>query len=315
MCRGARRPDPDGELHPGPGTAAGAAGGFRHPAAPEAAGGTELRGCRGPWHDDGEHRPAQAGGHARRAARRDGPRHLRDRPGVVEQVLNTLHLAPAGTAPTAQSSPVPSQPAGTRSRAAMSSERAPQAPQRASAAAARARRHLRRTAAEPPEPTYTQLARRPRALAGPRSSSRRRRRRRLPNAPPPKPTPAGERLRHLHRAVAASDARLAQRLRRRRRLHRRGERRPARHGNLSASWVRTVAGMGWGLLPTYVGPQAPCWGGSGVLIEPGQGRGGGQGGRRGRGQRRAGRRPCRRARRSTTTWRPTTAARAARARC
>jgi hypothetical protein len=41
-------------------------------------------------------------------------------------------------------------------------------------------------------------------------------------------------------------------------------------GNLTAGWVKTVATMGWGLLPTYVGPQAPCWGaGSGVLISPG----------------------------------------------
>lgn len=29
-------------------------------------------------------------------------------------------------------------------------------------------------------------------------------------------------------------------------------------GNLSASWVRTVAGMGWRLTPIYVGRQAPC---------------------------------------------------------
>ena len=29
-------------------------------------------------------------------------------------------------------------------------------------------------------------------------------------------------------------------------------------GNLSASWVRTVTGMGWSLIPTYVGRQAPC---------------------------------------------------------
>jgi hypothetical protein len=28
--------------------------------------------------------------------------------------------------------------------------------------------------------------------------------------------------------------------------------------------------VGWGVLPTYVGPQAPCWGGSGVLINPGK---------------------------------------------
>jgi hypothetical protein len=29
-------------------------------------------------------------------------------------------------------------------------------------------------------------------------------------------------------------------------------------GNLSASWVRRVTGMGWSLIPTYVGRQAPC---------------------------------------------------------
>jgi hypothetical protein len=30
--------------------------------------------------------------------------------------------------------------------------------------------------------------------------------------------------------------------------------------NLTASWVTTVRGQGWGLLPTWVGPQAPCSG-------------------------------------------------------
>jgi hypothetical protein len=28
--------------------------------------------------------------------------------------------------------------------------------------------------------------------------------------------------------------------------------------NLSADWVHTVTGMGWALIPTYVGPQASC---------------------------------------------------------
>jgi hypothetical protein len=38
-------------------------------------------------------------------------------------------------------------------------------------------------------------------------------------------------------------------------------------GNLSASWIRSAAKMGWSMLPTYVGPQAACWtGGGGVLI-------------------------------------------------
>jgi hypothetical protein len=29
-------------------------------------------------------------------------------------------------------------------------------------------------------------------------------------------------------------------------------------GNLSASWVQSVTALGWGLIPTYVGAQAPC---------------------------------------------------------
>ena len=39
-------------------------------------------------------------------------------------------------------------------------------------------------------------------------------------------------------------------------------------GNLSASWIQAAASMGWGMLPTYVGPQAPCWGYQGVTINP-----------------------------------------------
>jgi hypothetical protein len=40
------------------------------------------------------------------------------------------------------------------------------------------------------------------------------------------------------------------------------------HGNLSASWVTRVAALGYGMLPTYVGRQAPCWGGGGLSINP-----------------------------------------------
>lgn len=32
------------------------------------------------------------------------------------------------------------------------------------------------------------------------------------------------------------------------------------YGNLSASWVRQTKALGWSTLPTYVGPQAPCYG-------------------------------------------------------
>ena len=40
-------------------------------------------------------------------------------------------------------------------------------------------------------------------------------------------------------------------------------------GNLSRSWVRSAAAMGWSMLPAYVGPQAPCTGFS-SLIAPGR---------------------------------------------
>ncbi|MGH3248011.1 MAG: glycoside hydrolase domain-containing protein, partial [Trebonia sp.] len=39
-------------------------------------------------------------------------------------------------------------------------------------------------------------------------------------------------------------------------------------GNLSAGWIRSVSSSGWGVLPIYVGPQAPCWGGTGALVDP-----------------------------------------------
>ena len=42
------------------------------------------------------------------------------------------------------------------------------------------------------------------------------------------------------------------------------------YGNLSAAWFRSAAAMGWGMLPTYVGPQAPCWGAQGTVIDPGK---------------------------------------------
>ncbi len=38
-------------------------------------------------------------------------------------------------------------------------------------------------------------------------------------------------------------------------------------GNLSPAWIRSAAAMGWSMLPTYVGPQAPCTG-YGNLIMP-----------------------------------------------
>lgn len=43
-----------------------------------------------------------------------------------------------------------------------------------------------------------------------------------------------------------------------------GSMRACGDGNLSAAWVSQVRGLGWGLLPLYVGLQAPCVGQSGL---------------------------------------------------
>jgi Domain of unknown function (DUF1906) len=43
-----------------------------------------------------------------------------------------------------------------------------------------------------------------------------------------------------------------------------GSQRACGDGNLSASWVAAVKAMGWRLIPTYVGPQAPCVNQSGL---------------------------------------------------
>jgi hypothetical protein len=40
------------------------------------------------------------------------------------------------------------------------------------------------------------------------------------------------------------------------------------YDGLSASWIRSAAALGWSLLPTYVGPQAPCYGPGITVITP-----------------------------------------------
>jgi Rv2525c-like, glycoside hydrolase-like domain len=48
-----------------------------------------------------------------------------------------------------------------------------------------------------------------------------------------------------------------------------GSNRGCRQPNLNADWVSQVHGMGWGLIPTYVGLQAPCASGDvGPTIDP-----------------------------------------------
>src|SRR5207302_622444 len=48
-----------------------------------------------------------------------------------------------------------------------------------------------------------------------------------------------------------------------------GANRACADGNLSPSWVTAVQGLGWSLIPTYVGLQAPCTSGF-ATIDSGQ---------------------------------------------
>ena len=192
-------------------------------------------------------------------------------PAVVQQVLNTLRLAPAGTTPTGQSPSAP--PAGTAAetsrRANLSEKAARLAPQRASASTASAPSKQPMGQPVPPNPTSTSWpglpANWPVEVVQPTPA---------PAPPsPPKPSPAPfhpvsgfdtctapstSAMRAWHSHYAAVGVYIG------------GVNAACAYGNLSAGWVKSAASMGWGLLPTYVGPQAPCWGaGSGVLISPG----------------------------------------------
>jgi len=178
-------------------------------------------------------------------------------PAVVEQVLNTLRLAPEGSAPTAQSALAP-----------------PVAPQRASAALppSAAAPAAAASGASAPKPVYTswhgvpahwpvEIVPTPPGPTPPPAPT-------TPPAPKPvtsQPVPGfdtcGAQPAATMRAWRSVYAAVG--------VYIGGVNVGCNKANLSASWVRTMTGMGWGLLPTYVGPQAPCWGLQGVLISPG----------------------------------------------
>jgi hypothetical protein len=241
-----------------PGEDAATGPGVRNPgrsAAPEEAGGTEL-----------QRPPAVRGTITRNAVQHklevtlgaEGPRATvlgtyGTDPVVVERVLNTLHLASAGPV---LDTPRPDTPRPDIAGPAVRS--APLSPQRAPAAPASPVPAATAPAQTTPTPMYTSWrgvpAHWPVQIVQP--------------PPQPKPfhpvsgfdtctaPPIGT-MRAWRGAYAAVGVYIG------------GVDAACAHGNLSASWVETVAAMGWGLLPTYVGPQAPCWGSAGVLIDPG----------------------------------------------
>lgn len=180
-------------------------------------------------------------------------------PAVIDQVLNTLHRAPAGAASTAQSGAVTSMQPSSR-RAALVQQRA----------------LVARKAApkKPAESTYTSWRRVP--AHWPIQIVQPPRQRKPTPTPTPKPTPTPTPTRvhpvsgfdtctapspatmHVWRSAYAAIG-----------VYIGGANSACAYGNFSASWVQTETSQGWGILPTYVGPQAPCWGGNGVLINPG----------------------------------------------
>ncbi|HEY1668851.1 MAG TPA: glycoside hydrolase domain-containing protein [Trebonia sp.] len=190
-------------------------------------------------------------------------------PAAVEQVLYTLRLAPAGTASTPQSAPA-SPPgglaAGASRRAQLSAQRAPLAGPTTTKPASTSWLGVPagwpvEIVQPPPSPPSPPSPPTPPTPPTPPS----------PPAPPkPSPTPfhpvsgfdtctaPSTSTMHTWRSQYAAAG-----------IYIGGANAACAGGNLTAGWVKTVASTGWGLLPTYVGPQAPCWGaGRGVLISP-----------------------------------------------
>jgi len=185
-------------------------------------------------------------------------------PGVVEHALSTLHVAPAGIAPTAQSAsaPAPAQPGGGTPG---SSPRAEQSSILAPMASTGKKPANKASPQATPNPTYTNWrgvpSNWPIEIVQPTPPPR--------QPTPPVPvhpvggfdtctTPSTSTMRAWHSDYSAIGIYIG------------GANAACAGGNLTAGWVKTVAAMGWGALPLYVGPQAPCWsGGSGVPIDSG----------------------------------------------
>jgi hypothetical protein len=204
-------------------------------------------------------------------------------PAVIEQVLNTLHIAPAGAASTAQSGSAQANWQPSAARAALVPQRAPAPAAAASGRKASPKKDLTKKRPSRPKkvpsgkasPERTLSKKPARAKAAPTVTYTTWRG--LPSRwpieivrqPAPQPTlhpvsgfdtctaPTLATMRAWRSTYAAAGVYIG------------GVNSSCEQVNLSASWMRGAASMGYGLLPTYVGPQAPCWtGGPGVLIHP-----------------------------------------------
>jgi hypothetical protein len=193
-------------------------------------------------------------------------------PAVIQKVLDTLRPAPASTAP-ASTAPASTAPAGTASaaRSASAPRRLVVRPDPATAKSTRKAKSSARATSNPTSTSWRGVpAQWPIEIIQPSPPPPR------PSppspqpvpipAPPPQPAsvpvggfdtctaPSLATMRVWRSDYAAAGVYIG------------GANAACAPGNLSASWIRSAAAMGWGMLPTYVGPQAPCWGGNGVLI-------------------------------------------------
>jgi hypothetical protein len=152
-------------------------------------------------------------------------------PAVIEQVLNTLRQAPAGAAQSTQTGSAPAQPGGT----------APGTSQRGLPARSPAQIVQSAPARKSPSPRKRVL-RRVHGVGGFDTCT-------VPSL----------KAMHLWRGNYAVVG-----------VYLGGVNAACAFGNLASSWVQPVMKSGWGILPTYVGPQAPCWSGSGVKLDAGK---------------------------------------------
>jgi hypothetical protein len=176
-------------------------------------------------------------------------------PGVIEHVLSTVHLAPANATQTAQTGPAPARPGNA---GPATSHRAQPASRLVAAAPLGSPGLASPAPASPAPASWPGLpAHWPAQIARPPQ---------LPRPPQPPPpvggfdtctAPALATMRVWRSDYAAVGVYIG------------GANSACAYGNFSASWVRAVTSAGWGLIPTYVGPQAPCWGGNGATINPG----------------------------------------------
>ena len=187
-------------------------------------------------------------------------------PAVVEQVLGTLRAAPARASQTAQTAPSSSLSQPSAERAAASSQ--PAAAGRESASASSSTPGS--AAGQAVVPKKKRTRKKTRATVSTTTSWHG-----LPAnwpvqivQPPPTPlhpvkgfdsctTPSLATMQVWRQQYAAIGVYIG------------GVNDACAYGNLSAAWIKSAAGMGWGMLPTYVGPQAPCWSwnGQGVRIK------------------------------------------------